>query len=329
MVMIPVLVLLGLGLVTTTALTVAFRVFHVKEGPRVQAMLEALPDANCGGCGYVGCEGYAVAVATDPAVPADRCYAKGAGTSTAVGELTGKTVAASDPLASFRRYDKVAGNMTLRYDHQGMPSCAAVAGLAGGSDSCSYLCFDLGDCVQVYPFGAIEVRGGLTRMNASRCTGRGKYTETYPHSVSELVSARARIMVFCSAKGRLKAVAKVYKVGCIKHGRRAKSCPADTVTLENDRIHIDHKVCLTYDPEYRGACVAAYAREALWVLYPSAPPKSEAPAGATSTPGKPLDAKSTAQAVPVSQGKIAPAPVQSAPVVPETSLAPTTKGNIS
>ena len=68
MVMISVLVLLGLGLVTATVLAVASRVFHVEEDPRVQAVLEALPGANCGGCGYAGCEGYATAVATDPAV---------------------------------------------------------------------------------------------------------------------------------------------------------------------------------------------------------------------------------------------------------------------
>ena len=177
MVMISVLVLLGLGLVTATVLAVASRVFHVEEDPRVQAVLEALPGANCGGCGYAGCEGYATAVATDPTVPANRCCAGGAETSIAVGELTGKTVAASDPLVSFRRCDKVAGNVALRYDYQGMPSCAAAAGLVGGSDSCSYSCLGFGDCVQVCPFDAIEVRGGLARVNASKCTGCGKCAE--------------------------------------------------------------------------------------------------------------------------------------------------------
>ena len=56
MVMISVLVLLGLGLVTATVLAVASRVFHVEEDPRVQAVLEALPGANCGGCGYASTE---------------------------------------------------------------------------------------------------------------------------------------------------------------------------------------------------------------------------------------------------------------------------------
>ena len=181
MVMISVLVLLGLGLVTATVLAVASRVFHVEEDPRVQAVLEALPGANCGGCGYAGCEGYATAVATDPAVPAN-CCAGGAETSIAVGELTGKTVAASDPLVSFRRCDKVAGNVALRYDYQGMPSCAAAAGLVGGSDSCSYSCLGFGDCVhrsawwpcageRLQVYGLRKVRGNLPPQRAGTRSG--------------------------------------------------------------------------------------------------------------------------------------------------------------
>ena len=184
-------------------------------------------------------------------------------------------------------------------------------------------------CAQVCPFDAIEVRGGLARVNASKCTGCGKCAETCPRNVLELVPARARGMVFCSTKDRLKAVTEVCKVGCIKCGRCVKSCPADAVTLENDRIHINHKVCLTYGPECGEACAAACAREALRVLCPSAPLKSEAPAGATSAPGKPLDAKSAAQAAPASQGKAAPAPVQSAPAAPEAAPAPAAKENVS
>ncbi|MFQ8887030.1 MAG: 4Fe-4S binding protein [Bilophila wadsworthia] len=34
--------------------------------------------------------------------------------------------------------------------------------------------------MQVCPFDAIEVRGGLARVNASKCTGCGKCAETCP-----------------------------------------------------------------------------------------------------------------------------------------------------
>ncbi len=98
------------------------------------------------------------------------------------------------------------------------------------------------------PFDAIEVRGGLARVNASKCTAAESARKPAPQRAGTRSGSR-RVMVFCSTKDRLKAVTEVCKVGCIKCGRCVKSCPAGAVTLENDRIHINHKVCLTYGPE--------------------------------------------------------------------------------
>ena len=41
----------------------ANRVFHVDVDAKVEAILEALPGANCGACGFLGCAEYAEAVA--------------------------------------------------------------------------------------------------------------------------------------------------------------------------------------------------------------------------------------------------------------------------
>ena len=38
------------------------RVFAVEVDPREEAIVGCLPGANCGGCGYAGCGGYAAAV---------------------------------------------------------------------------------------------------------------------------------------------------------------------------------------------------------------------------------------------------------------------------
>ena len=40
----------------------ANRAFHVEVDPKVEAIQDALPGANCGGCGFVGCSEYALAV---------------------------------------------------------------------------------------------------------------------------------------------------------------------------------------------------------------------------------------------------------------------------
>ena len=37
-------------------LTVAGKLFYVKTDETVEKIIEALPGANCGGCGFAGCE---------------------------------------------------------------------------------------------------------------------------------------------------------------------------------------------------------------------------------------------------------------------------------
>jgi Na+-translocating ferredoxin:NAD+ oxidoreductase RNF subunit RnfB len=37
--------------------------FHVEVNPTVEAIVDVLPGANCGGCGYVGCREYAETIA--------------------------------------------------------------------------------------------------------------------------------------------------------------------------------------------------------------------------------------------------------------------------
>ena len=52
----------GLGLIFGLVLAAASKVFYVETDPRLDQLNECLPGANCGGCGYPGCGGYAEAV---------------------------------------------------------------------------------------------------------------------------------------------------------------------------------------------------------------------------------------------------------------------------
>lgn len=268
MVIVSICTLFGLGLAAAILLAVASRVFQVAEDPRVEAVVEVLPGANCGGCGYAGCEGYATAVVNNPEVPANLCCAGGEDTGIAVGELTGKTVAASEPLRSFRRCDKVAGNVGLRYEYQGMPSCAAATLLAGGSDICSWSCLGFGDCVQACPFDAMEVRDGMVRVQEAKCTGCGLCANACPRNSLELVPKRARVAVFCATKDKMRAVTEICDAGCINCGKCIKSCPARAVASVNGRIEIDQKKCLSYGPECAEACAQNCPRRILRIICP-------------------------------------------------------------
>ena len=54
-VVIALLVLGILGLVFGVILAVASKIFEVKTDPRFPEIMDCLPGANCGGCGYAGC----------------------------------------------------------------------------------------------------------------------------------------------------------------------------------------------------------------------------------------------------------------------------------
>ena len=57
----------GLGLASALGLGIAARIFAVEVDPLVEAIEEALPGANCGGCGFAGCSSCAVAIASGKA----------------------------------------------------------------------------------------------------------------------------------------------------------------------------------------------------------------------------------------------------------------------
>ena len=66
------LVLGGLGLLFGIMLTIASNIFAVEENPLKDTVRAALPGANCGGCGYPGCDAFAAAIAGGKA-PVDAC----------------------------------------------------------------------------------------------------------------------------------------------------------------------------------------------------------------------------------------------------------------
>ena len=52
----------GIGLLIGLILSIASIVMAVPKDEKAQALLEVLPGANCGACGFSGCSGYAEAL---------------------------------------------------------------------------------------------------------------------------------------------------------------------------------------------------------------------------------------------------------------------------
>ena len=273
-----VVTLFGLGIVSASILSVASRLLAVEEDPRIEVVTEALPGANCGGCGFAGCEAYAAAVLNDPDVPPNRCCAGGPDVAKHVAELTGKAAGDVEPMVAFRRCVKVEGKVARKYDYAGATTCAGAKLLDGGPDACRYSCIGFGDCVRACPFDAMLIEDHMVHISPAKCTSCGTCVRTCPNGILELIPRRARVMIFCSSKDKGKAVKEVCEAGCISCGACVKKCPAKAVTIEDNRIVIDHKACLAYGPSCAEICVTTCPRSILRCLQPetvSAAPETE------------------------------------------------------
>lgn len=296
MVITSIVTLFVLGFVAAALLGVSSRLLAVEEDPRVEAVVGVLPGANCGGCGFAGCENYAQAVVNDPNVPANLCVAGGEEAGINVGNLTGKSVAAMEPQISFRRCEKVEGKVAVRFQYQGMPSCAAAALLATGqgTDQCRHSCLAHGDCIKVCPFDALYLRDGLIRVNPARCTGCGQCTKACPRNILEVIPRRARVMVCCSSKDKGKVVMEICEAGCIQCLRCKRKCPAGAISIVDGRVHVDQKLCLSYGEECGQACVEACERHILRSLCPPASQPEQPEAAAPSVEETPQNAQDKA-----------------------------------
>ena len=263
MVVASVFALLCIGLVSSVILVVASRVFYVEEDPLVEAVTEALPGSNCGGCGYAGCAGYAEAVVNNPSVPANLCVAGNATTTSEVGRISGKAAEALEPRLSFRRCTKHEGSMKQRFIYEGVVSCAAAQQLEGGSDQCGYSCLGLGDCVRACPFDAIVVKDGMATIVEENCVACGKCINACPRGVLQIVPVAHRVMLYCSTHNKAKTAMDACSVGCINCNACVRKCPAKAVSSVDGRIEIDHELCMAYGPECNEVCVDSCPRKVL------------------------------------------------------------------
>ena len=115
------IVLCVLGIVFGAILAVAAKVFAVEKDPREEAIVECLPGANCGGCGYPGCSGYAAAIVAGTA-PVNACSPGGADVANEIGKIMGVEVE-----VGARKIAQVmctgGGHNKTRYDYVGLESC--------------------------------------------------------------------------------------------------------------------------------------------------------------------------------------------------------------
>ena len=189
-----VLMLGGLGLVIGIVLAAASRIFYVYVDPLVEAVDDALPGANCGGCGLPGCAANAEAIVAGKAAP-NSCVAGGEDLAAAIAAILGVSLEAKEPdVAKPGCFYSVEKAETL-FNYDGIQDCRAAHLMAGGMKLCDVGCLGLGTCVRACPFDALVMGDdGLPVVDQEKCTGCGTCERVCPKHIIKLSSVTRRIL---------------------------------------------------------------------------------------------------------------------------------------
>lgn len=263
-IVLPVVALGGMGLLFGVLLAVASKIFAVKEDERIPLVTEALPGANCGGCGYAGCSAYANAVVNDGA-PVSACPVGGAAVAAKIAAIMGVEADTGE-----KRVARVLcmGNTeraAQKYEYDGPADCHTANRLGAGPKMCSYGCIGLGSCVKVCKFNAITVENGVAKVDMDKCTACGACVKECPKGIIKILPQSSSYTVLCHSKDKGKMVTKACGAGCIGCGICAKNCPSGAITIENNIAVIDEEKCVKC-----GVCAEKCPRKCIKHIIPVA-----------------------------------------------------------
>jgi len=239
-------------------LAVASRVFAVHRDPRVEEILKALPGANCGACGFPGCQGYAEAAVSAGVAPAV-CPPGGAEAAKKIAEVLGAEAADVVPVVAVVHCAGGLSSSVQRLDYEGIHDCRAAMLVGGNPKACVFGCLSLGTCKAVCPFDAVELDAeGIVHIDVRKCTGCGKCVEACPVNIIELVPRDMKVHVRCSSHDKGKKAKSVCELACIACQLCVKKCPSDAIHMEEDLAVIDYSKCTNC-----GVCAAVCPTHAI------------------------------------------------------------------
>lgn len=243
-----VLMLSALGVVAAVILYFVAQKFKVFEDPRIDEVEAVLPGANCGGCGFPGCRGFADAFVKADDISSMFCPPGGNDTYAAAAKVVGKAVVAQDPMVAVVRCSGSPEHRPRTSTYSGAQSCKIATTLFSGDTGCQYGCLGLGDCVVVCKFDAIYIdeKTGLPVVSDEKCTACGACVKACPKFIIEMRKKgpkSKRIFVSCINKDKGGVAKKSCAVACIGCSKCQKICPHDAITMENNLAYIDFNKC--------------------------------------------------------------------------------------
>ena len=238
-----------IGLLIGLFLGLASKKLEVPVDEKEAKVRELLPGANCGGCGYAGCDACAKAIANQEAA-ADVCPVASSDIHVEIAKLMGSSVDTTEKQVAYVKCAGTCDKAKKNSNYYGPKDCKLAAGIGGnGSKGCSYGCMGFGSCVKVCAFDAIHIVDGIALVDKEKCTACGMCVAECPINIIEMVPKKAKTLVAAVPLIKERMLSRMFS-GCIGCKLCTKACQFDAIHVENNLAKIDYSKCTNC-----GACV--------------------------------------------------------------------------
>ena len=250
-IIIAVAILGGLGLIFGLVLAAASRIFHVETDARLDKLNESLPGANCGGCGYAGCGGYAEAVLKGEA-PIGLCASGGNDCAQAMADIMGvKAEAMTRKVAlvrcsGYKSVDSSGKELGAKRkgEYEGFHDCLAASKVGGnGPLACKFGCLGFGNCVKACKYDALHVVNGVAKVDSEKCVGCMSCAKACPRGIIVPVEYDKHVLIACASHAKGAVTVRGCSQGCIGCGICVKVCPKDAISVDKNLAVIDYSKC--------------------------------------------------------------------------------------
>jgi Na+-translocating ferredoxin:NAD+ oxidoreductase RNF subunit RnfB len=244
----------GVGLTFGTLIAVANAKLKVWEDPRIDAVEEVLPGANCGACGLAGCRAFAEAAVKGEVAPAG-CTVMGEDDRADVAAVLGVDAGEANKLVARLLCAGGTNVATSKARYYGVNSCAAAVAVTGGGKGCTWGCVGLADCAVACDFEAITMNPfGLPVVDPELCTSCGDCVDACPLDLFTIMPLDDKLIVQCKNLLEGDDAEEVCAVACTACGRCVQDAAPGLIEIKNGLAVIDYEKIEAANPEATARC---------------------------------------------------------------------------